>query len=194
MHPASSIRFFPRPGAALLLLVLLVTACANTGPPLPPAPMAAAPAYPIAAGDRLRVGTFGHPDFSGEFDVDPLGNIAFPLLGAVTADGRTVDELRTDLAVALNANFVVEPQVNVEVLTFRPFFILGQVNRPDTYAFRPGVTVRQAVAMAGGFTRRAKTSGVTLIRDTKLGRLKFAATPDTPLFPGDTIEVGRRLF
>lgn len=179
---------------SLLLLAFVVTACANVGAPLPPAPAGAAPAYQITAGDRVRVGTFGHPDFSGEFDVDPLGNIAFPLLGTVAADGRTVDELGSELATALDANLIVEPQVRVEMLTFRPFFILGQVNRPDTYVFRPGITVRQAVAMAGGFTRRAKTSGVTLVRDTKLGRLKFAASPDTTLLPGDTIEVGRRLF
>lgn len=193
MTPSSPIRSLFSKTAALLVLAAVATACANVGA-LPPAPDAVAPAYQIAAGDRLRVGTFGHPDFSGEFEVDPLGNIAFPLLGTVTADGRTVDELRDDLAVALDANFVVEPQISVEVLTFRPFFILGQVNRPDTYAFRPGITVRQAVAMAGGFTRRAKTSGVTLVRDSKLGPVKFAATPDTPLRPGDTIEVGRRLF
>ncbi len=192
MTLSSPIRSFFSNTAALLLLASLATACAVA--PLPPAPDASAPAYQITSGDRLRVGTFGHPDFSGEFDVDPLGNIAFPLLGNVAADGRTVSELRDDLAFALDANFVVEPQVSVEVLTFRPFFILGQVNRPDTYAFRPGITVRQAVAMAGGFTRRAKTSGVTLVRASKLGPVKFAATPDTPLRPGDTIEVGRRLF
>ncbi len=194
MTLSSPIRRFFSKTAALLLLAAVATACANAGAPLPPAPDAVVPAYQITAGDRLRVGTFGHPDFSGEFDVDPLGNISFPLLGTVTADGRTVDELRDDLAFALDANFIVEPQISVEVLTFRPFFILGQVNRPDTYAFRPGITVRQAVAMAGGFTRRAKTSGVTLVRDSKLGPVKFAATPDTPLRPGDTIEVGRRLF
>lgn len=192
MTLSSPIRSFFSNTAALLLLAALATACAVA--PMPPAPDAGAPAYQITSGDRLRVGTFGHPDFSGEFDVDPLGNIAFPLLGNVAADGRTVSELRDDLAFALDANFVVEPQVSVEVLTFRPFFILGQVNRPDTYAFRPGITVRQAVAMAGGFTRRAKTSGVTLVRASKLGPVKFAATPDTPLRPGDTIEVGRRLF
>ncbi len=177
-------------------IALILAGCAAAD--RPPAPDQAAVAtgadYQLAAGDRLKIGTFGHPDFSGEFQVDGEGNIAFPLLGAVTADGRTADELRDDLAVALNASYIVEPQVSVEVLTFRPFFVLGQVNTPNAFAYRPGMTVRHAVAMAGGFTRRAKTGSMTLIRETKLGAETYRATPDTPLLPGDTIEVGRRLF
>ena len=189
----------PSPLRAALagLVVAVVTACAPTvqQAPAPGADAVATGAdYQLAAGDRLKIGTFGHPDFSGEFQVDGEGYIAFPLLGAVAADGRTADELRQDLALALNANYIVDPQVSVEVLTFRPLFVLGQVNRPNSFAYRPGMTVRQAVAMAGGFTRRAKTGSMTLIRDTKLGAQTYRATPDTPLLPGDTIEVGRRLF
>lgn len=180
----------------IVLFTVILAGCAAGIDQLPPPDdvAGAGSAYQLAAGDRLKIGTFGHPDFSGEFQVDGEGNIAFPLLGAVAADGRTADELRQDLAFALDASYIVQPQVSVEVLTFRPFFVLGQVNRPDTYVYRPGLTVRQAVAMAGGFNRRAKTGSMTLLRESKLGTKTYRATPDTALLPGDTIEVGRRLF
>ncbi|MHA1567804.1 MAG: polysaccharide biosynthesis/export family protein, partial [Alphaproteobacteria bacterium] len=150
--------------------------------------------YRLAPGDRLRIATFGHPDVSGEFAVDAAGFIVFPLLGQVSAAGKDVDALTQEMTAELDRRFIVDPSLSIDVLNFRPFFILGQVNRPDSYPYRSGLTVRQAVALAGGFTRRAKTGVVTIVRQGDEGPQEFRASIDTGLLPGDTVEVSRRLF
>ena len=88
----------------------------------------------------------------------------------------------------------IDPRVSVEVLNFRPFYILGQVNAPGSYPYVSGLNVRQAVAIAGGFTRRADQSEVVIVRDVDNADIKYAATPNAPVLPGDTVEVRRRLF
>ena len=125
---------------------------------------------------------------------DGTGEIAYPLLGQVTAAGHTLEEIRAIISDDLDRDFVVDPRVSVEVLNFRPFFILGQVNAPGSYPFVAGLNVRQAVAIAGGFTRRGDQSEVVIVRDSPEGRIKYRATPNAPVLPGDTIEVRRRLF
>lgn len=150
--------------------------------------------YRMGSGDRLAISVFGHPDLSGEFEVDGVGEIAYPLLGQVQASGHTLEELRGIISDDLNRDFVVEPRVSVEVLNFRPFYILGQVNAPGSYPYLAGLNVRQAVAIAGGFTRRAEQSEVVIVRESETGDIKYAATPNAPVLPGDTVEVRRRLF
>lgn len=150
--------------------------------------------YRLGSGDRLAISVFGHPDLSGEFEIDGTGEIAYPLLGQVTAAGHTLEEIRAIVTDDLNRDFVVDPRVSVEVLNFRPFFILGQVNAPGSYPFVAGLNVRQAVSIAGGFTRRADQAEVVIVRDSREGRIKYRATPNAPVLPGDTIEVRRRLF
>lgn len=150
--------------------------------------------YRLGPGDRVAIKVFGQKDLSGEFEVDGGGQIAYPLLGQVTAGGHTVDELRAVIADDLNRDFVIEPQVNIEVLNFRPFYILGQVNAPGSYPYVNGLNVRQAIAVAGGFTRRAGQSKVILVREESDGIRRFRATLNVPVLPGDTIEVERRLF
>lgn len=150
--------------------------------------------YRLGAGDRLAISVFGHPDLSGEFEVDGSGEIAFPLLGQVAARGHTLEELRGLITDDLNRDFIVDPRVSVEVLNFRPFYILGQVNAPGSYPYVAGLNVRQAVAIAGGFTRRADQSEVVIVREVDDADIKYAATPNAPVLPGDTVEVRRRLF
>ncbi|MBO6781951.1 MAG: polysaccharide export protein [Alphaproteobacteria bacterium] len=150
--------------------------------------------YRLGSGDRLAIGVFGHPDLSGEFEVDGSGEIAFPLLGQVQARGHTLEELTAIITDDLNRDFIVDPRVSVEVLNFRPFYILGQVNAPGSYPYVSGLNVRQAVAIAGGFTRRADQSEVVIVREIDDSDIKYAATPNAPVLPGDTVEVRRRLF
>lgn len=150
--------------------------------------------YRLGSGDRLAIAVFGHPDLSGEFEVDGSGEIAFPLLGQVAARGHTLEELRGVITDDLNRDFIVDPRVSVEVLNFRPFYILGQVNAPGSYPYVSGLNVRQAVAIAGGFTRRADQSEVVIVREVDNADIKYAATPNAPVLPGDTVEVRRRLF
>jgi polysaccharide export outer membrane protein len=137
---------------------------------------------------------FGQDDVSGEFQIDGAGNITMPLLGQVHAASRTLTELRADITTALDRDYIVNPKVSIEVLNYRPFYILGQVASPGSYPYVTGMDVRQAVAIAGGFTPRARTSTVTVIRQSAQGAVKIEATPDVPVLPGDTIEIQRRLF
>jgi|TARA_R110002072_G_scaffold19100_15_gene71129 polysaccharide export outer membrane protein len=150
--------------------------------------------YKLATGDRLRITVFGHTDVSGEFDVDGNGQINFPLLGPVLVAGRSIKEVRTTIQDNLNRDYLVDPKVSVEVLNFRPFFILGQVNQPGQYPFTIGLNVRQAVALAGGYTRRADTSSMVLIRSNASGITELKAEENTIILPGDTIEIDRRFF
>ena len=150
--------------------------------------------YRLGPGDRLNIIVFGHPDVSGEFEVGGSGQVSLPLLGQVEAAGLTVTELTDRIAEALDRDYLVNPRVTIEVLSYRPFYILGEINSPGSYAYVSGLTIRQAVAIAGGFTRRARESPVVVIRDTKDGREIVEVNLDEPVLPGDTIEIKRRLF
>lgn len=206
---------FPTPGPALwrrcgrgfamLGLAVALAGCALPGTgrndPVAPAAVASASgnsqdleAYRLGPGDKLKVTIFGHPQESGEFEIDGLGFVAYPLLGRVEAKGRTVSELTDFIRVELNRTFIVDPRVSVEVLNYRPFYIYGEVNRAGSYPFVSGLTVRRAVAIAGGFTRRARNAPVTLVREGSVGVTKYDAQLEVPVLPGDIIEVERRLF
>ena len=150
--------------------------------------------YRLGAGDRLKVTVFGQPQESGEFEVDGSGNLAYPLLGRVPARGRTVPELQEFIRQQLDEKFIVDPRVSLEVLNYRPFYIYGEVNRAGSYPYVSGLTVRRAVAIAGGFTRRARREPVTVIRERREDVAKIDTELDVPVLPGDIIEVSRRLF
>jgi len=150
--------------------------------------------YYLGPGDKLNVIVFGHEDLSGEFEIDVAGSISLPLLGQIEAADRTIGQLQSQIEARLDQKYIVDPRVSIEVRNFRPFFILGQVNKPGSYPYQSGIDIRQAVAIGGGFTRRAKTGAVVLIRRTSEGKIRYSATLDVPVLPGDTIEVERRLF
>lgn len=151
-------------------------------------------AYRLGPGDRLKVTVFDHPKESGTFEVDSLGNVAHPLIGRIAARGRTVPEFQDFLRKTLDEKFIVNPRVSVEVLTYRPFYIYGEVNRGGSYPYVVGLTVRRAIAIAGGFTRRAREVPVLLVRDVAKGVAKLDRRLDETVLPGDIIEVKRRLF
>lgn len=181
-------RLLPLLCLALLCLALTASLTALTGAP------AAAADYRLASGDELRIKVFDNEDISGEYLVDAAGNVNFPLVGQVQAAGLTVDQFTQDLTRRLDAEYLVNPKVSVEVLNFRAIFVIGQVNAPGSYAYSPGMTVRQAVALAGGYTRRASTSSMTIIRQDGTGTIEVEAEEDTPVMPGDTIEIDRRFL
>ena len=151
--------------------------------------------YRLAPGDEVSIKVFDNEDISGEFQVDAAGNISFPLLGQVKAGGKTVEQLNTDITVALDKDYLVNPKVSVEVLNFRPIFVIGQVNSPGSYPYSSGMTVRHAVALAGGYTRRASTSSMTIIRQDPSGAtINVEVFEDTQILPGDTVEIDRRFL
>jgi polysaccharide export outer membrane protein len=150
--------------------------------------------YQLASGDRLRVITFGQDNLSNSFSVDGAGNIAMPLIGLVHAQGLTSAELARSIEAKLRQGFLREPSVSVEVEAYRPFFVLGEVTTAGQYPFVNGMTVQNAVALAGGFTPRGAQNSVDLTRIVD-GRPITASVPITfPVRPGDTIQVRERFF
>lgn len=151
--------------------------------------------YLLGPGDRVNVQVFGHEDLSAKVAVGANGAIALPLVGQVKASGLTVSELENLVTSRLDKDFIVDPKVGIEVLVYRPFFILGEVKKPGKYDYVVGLSMRKAIAMAEGFTRRGKEEQVVVIRENRDGQsTKFEAGLDALVFPGDTIEVLRRLF
>jgi len=188
------------PFLALLILAVLLPAAACQRADIPPPPIVRsdddqAYRYRVGTGDRLTVKVFGQDDLSGEFEIGGDGQMAMPLVGQVDAAGLTISELRETLVTILNENYLVDPQVTIEVTNYRPFFILGQVRNPGSFPYQAGLNMRQAVALAGGFTNRALREPMLVIRpDQDNVPQRYSVTLDYPVLPGDTIEVQRRLF
>ncbi len=152
------------------------------------------PPYTLDAGDRLRVVVFGQDGISNSYIVDAGGNVNLPLVGTVPARGASTQQLAQRIAERLRQGYVREPHVSVEVETYRPFFILGEVTTPGQYPYVADMTVEKAIAIAGGFAPRANKRTVELTRDAA-GRPIKADVPLTyPLRPGDTVVVKERWF
>ncbi len=150
--------------------------------------------YALDSGDKLRVVVFGQDGLTNSYAVDAAGNITMPLIGAVPARGLSTGELSAAIGARLRQGFIREPHVAVEIETYRPFFILGEVTFPGQYPFVANMTVETAVAIAGGFTPRAYHSDVVISR-TVGGEAVRATVPVTTLVrPGDTITISERWF
>lgn len=152
------------------------------------------PQYALGSGDKLRVNVFGHEDLSGEFSVGSTGNISLPLIGTVKAGGRTIPQLEKAIHDKLYPDYLKNPRVSVEVLNFRPFYIIGEVKKPGSYPFVSGMTVVNAVALAGGFTYRAKENDLLIKRANDPNGGKQKAHQETLVMPGDVIVVPERWF
>ena len=178
-------------GAALML-----AACAVPGAGLQPLPPSTAAAYRLGAGDQLRVTVFNDPRLTGEFRVTDGGSIALPLVGAIPVAGRTTSEAETAIVRTLrNRNLFNDPSVAVEVLEYRPVFVLGMVERGGQTPYQPGMTVLSAVATMGGFNYRAITDYVSVTRLGENGTAQeFRAEPQALLRPGDVVTVYERRF
>jgi polysaccharide export outer membrane protein len=150
--------------------------------------------YRIGVGDRLKVVVFGEPDLSGELEVGAAGNISMPLLGEVPVKGKTIQDLTETITVELDGAYLKDPKVSVEVLNFRSFFVHGEVKGGGEYAFKNGLTVQDAVAMAGGYSYRADQSYVELRREGAAEAVAVALDAPVPVLPGDNIRVPERFF
>jgi polysaccharide export outer membrane protein len=149
--------------------------------------------YSLGTGDQLRVTVFGHEDLSGEFEVDSAGRISLPLVGDLLVVNRTLDNVEQLMASALKPDYLKNPQISVEIINYRPFYIIGEVANPGSYSFVGGMRVINAVAIAGGFTYRAKEDDLLITRAKSNGKQE-RARQETPVFPGDVIEVAERFF
>lgn len=175
---------------ALLGAFLLIAAPAPDKPATTSAP--AATDYQLGAGDKLRITVFDEPTLTGVYSVTAEGTISFPLIGEVPADNRSIADVRELIRTRLG-NYVFEPKVSVEAVNYRPYYILGEVNKPGEYPYSAGLRIEQAIAAAGGFTYRANR-GTVYVRgpnDEREKKVKLRAQP-VRVAPGDTIRIGER--
>jgi len=150
--------------------------------------------YRLDAGDKLRVVVYGQEGLTNSYAIDAGGSITMPLIGAVPARGRTPAGLAAEISGKLRNGYIREPSVAVEIETYRPFFILGEVAAPGQYPYVPNMSVESAVAIAGGFSPRAQRDRVTLTHTDNAGPRRAVVPLGTPLSPGDTVLVGERWF
>jgi protein involved in polysaccharide export with SLBB domain len=149
----------------------------------------------LGPNDRLRITIFGQPTLTGEYTLDGNGVLAFPLIGNVPANGSTTSELQQKIAGKLNPEYLINPSVSAEIVNRRPFYVVGEVQKPGNYPYVTDMTAVNAIAMAGGFTRRARKNDFYIRRLDKDGKMvRIEANAGTVLQAGDTLEVRERLF
>jgi polysaccharide export outer membrane protein len=192
-------RSFPKMRLILRLATLLVV-CFSLAAGMPARSVHAQesvrviPQYRLGPDDKVRVITFGEDALSGEFAIGSSGKVSLPLVGDVQGAGLTVTEFQAEVENALKNGYLKDPRVSVEVLTYRPFYILGEVQKPGEYPYTNGLTVLNAVATANGFTYRANTKKVFIKRADSGKEEVYPLSSTTPVAPGDTIRIAERFF
>ncbi len=159
-----------------------------------PMPAAHDAGYRLDAGDKLRVVVYGQEGLTNTYAIDAGGSITMPLIGSVPARGRTPAGLAAEITGKLRNGYIREPSVAVEIESYRPFFILGEVAAPGQYPYVPNMSVESAVAIAGGFSPRARRDRVTLTHTDSSGPTRVVVPLGTAVSPGDTVLVGERWF
>lgn len=187
--------------AAIMIATALTAACwtpmaalSQQVPVAEPAALATMPGYSMGPGDKLRITVYDEEGLTGEYTVSARGTISVPLVGELPAAGETISQLQATLTNRLANGIINDPQVAAEIVEYRPFFILGEVNKPGQYPYSVGLTVYSAVATAQGFTYRANTRKVLITHagETTEQRVRIGAA--TPILPGDTVRVLERFF
>lgn len=173
---------------------MLVAGCATYQPVDEAFHAALQQPYLLDAGDSIRITVFEQKELTNSYAVDKAGYIAFPLVGSVVARGQTPKQIEADIAAKLRNGFIRDPDVSVEVERYRPVFVMGEVGSAGQYVYVPGMTVQNAVAIAGGFTPRALQANADITRSVN-GKVLSGRVPlSDPVLPGDTIYVRERLF
>ena len=181
-----------------IALMVAMTAAVSSCSSYRPAPKAFHEAtiqpYRVDSGDRLRITVFDQRDLTNTYSVDQAGYIAFPLIGAVPARGRTIQELEGQIAAQLQKGYLRNPDVSIEVDRYRSIFVMGEVGQPGQYTYVPGMTVQNAIALAGGYTPRALQANADITRKINGEILTGRVLISDPVLAGDTIYVRERLF
>jgi polysaccharide export outer membrane protein len=177
--------------ARIIAALLLVAACAA-----PPPSRVAAPEteYRLGPGDRVHVDVFGEPDMSGDYDVDSVGMLPLKLIGRIEARGQTGHDLDLVIERRLADGYLQNPHVSVSVIAYRPFYVLGEVQKPGPYPYVVGMTVAHAVAIAGGYTYRASKSSITVQHFDDPGAQQDPVDEASPVLPGDLVRISERMF
>jgi polysaccharide export outer membrane protein len=148
--------------------------------------------YTLGGGDMIRVKVYGDETVTGTYKVDDAGTVSMPLVGQIAVDGKTTAQTAAAIAAALADGFVRNPDVAVEIETYRPFFIQGAVKGGGQFPYVSGMTVRAAVSTAGGYSDTAQRQRATIYRKVGATMQKSIVDLDFPIFPGDTIVISER--
>src|ERR1700758_1323181 len=159
-----------------------------------PVPVRYDAGYRLDAGDKLRVVVYGQEGLTNTYAIDAAGSITMPLIGSVPARGRTPAGLAGEITARPRQRLHPRPSGGVEIEAYRPFFILGEVAAPGQYPYVPNMTVESAIAIAGGFSPRARRDYVTLTHNDASGTSRITVPMGTPIGPGDTVQIGERWF
>lgn len=159
-----------------------------------PAPVASSADYILGVGDKVRLTVYGEDDLSGEYEVGSTGVVALPLIGSIRAAGFSLHQFEQAVRAKLSEGYLRDPRVNVQVNNYRPFFILGEVSKPGSYPYVNGMTVLNAVALAGGYTYRSDKSGILVVRANDPTKKEQPAAEDASVMPGDIVRVPERFF
>ncbi|MGH6839087.1 MAG: polysaccharide biosynthesis/export family protein [Methylocella sp.] len=186
----------------LLLLGLVMAGCESGGSlgPVSPAEQqaliesAATTSPNLHPGEKIRVIVFGEDRLSGEFEIDPAGFVSLPLAGTIKAAGLSKQQLERDLSKKFSGEYLRNPRVTVDIVSFRPFYIMGEVAKAGEYPFKSGLNVMSAIAIAGGTTYRANRSTVLIQHIGENGFREYPLLPTIPVSPGDLIRVPERYF
>lgn len=150
--------------------------------------------YLLGAGDKVRVTVFNEPNLSGDFSVGADGTVSLPLIGDIPAAGKTTQLVADEFARKLGSGYLLNPSVAMEVSAYRPFFILGEVEKPGQYPYMNNMTALNAIATAGGYTPRAKRTLVYIRKLGEAAETEYELTSALRIMPGDTIRLGERYF
>lgn len=150
--------------------------------------------YHLGSGDVLKITVFNQESLSGEYTISGNGQLSMPLIGAVIAKDLTLKQLEQSLVDKLKPDYLLNPRISIQVLNYRPFYILGEVKLPQSYPFVDGMTYLNAVAIAGGFTYRAKEDHVMVTRMNDPEKKEIKKNMDEKVMPGDVIRVEERFF
>ncbi|WP_433909984.1 polysaccharide biosynthesis/export family protein [Sphingomonas yabuuchiae] len=164
---------------------------ATTGATTPVAPLVD---YKLGVADKVRIIVFNEDTLSGEFTVSDSGVLSLPLIGDVKAIGRTPREVIKDIETKLADGYLRQPRVSMDVLTYRPFYILGEVSKPGEYPYSNGLSALNAVARAEGFTYRANKKKIFIKRFGETAEREYKLDSGVTIYPGDTVRVGERYF
>jgi polysaccharide export outer membrane protein len=181
--------------AGLILAVFPRISCAQSAnDAASPAVHSSIQEYRLGADDKVRIMVFNEPTLSGEFYVSSSGILSVPLIGDVTAGGRTLTEVISEIRSRLADGYLRDPRVSMDILTYRPFYILGEVNKPGEYPYTNGLTVQNAVATAEGYTYRANRKRIFIKHAGEKNEVLVSQNLDSEVHPGDTIRVAERFF
>jgi polysaccharide biosynthesis/export protein VpsN len=151
--------------------------------------------YKLGSGDVITIRVLGEDDLKREkVKLSDAVTISFPVLGEIKAGGMTIGALEEHITKGLKGRYLLDPQVTVSIDEYRNFFVNGEVEKPGGYPFSPGLTVRKAISIAGGFKERAAREKLSIIRDDDRTQTPRKVDLNAPVMPGDILTIEQSFF